>query len=72
MICTEGLSVDRLVRITHSSGISVYRTTLEKDIISDTSGHFKRLMVSMATVSIARILVHLLGVYLVFKRLSSF
>ncbi|KAL5017925.1 hypothetical protein ScPMuIL_003647 [Solemya velum] len=28
---------------------TMFRSSLEKDIISDTSGHFKRLMVSMAT-----------------------
>lgn len=29
----------------------MYGRTLEQDIVSDTSGHFKRLMVSLANVS---------------------
>ncbi len=32
--------------------LSVYKRDLEKDIICDTSGDFKKLMVSMSTVSI--------------------
>lgn len=46
-----GLSVYYSSKYFLFSIFSVYHKKLEDDIISDTSGHFKRLMVSMANVS---------------------